>query len=179
MSSLRVFISINFDNYIKNKIYDCMQKLKQCATRGNFTRRENLHLTLVFIGETFNINALKKAMDTVCVSTFDININGFGCFHRDEGDIFWIGVEKNAVLNTIYNNFYSALKTEGFILETREFKPHVSLGRRVSLYDNFDINAFAKTIQPICMIVENISLMKSERVNSCLTYTEIYNKQLI
>lgn len=178
---MRLFIAINFNEEIKDKLCNIMQRLKQSASSGNFTHRENLHLTVVFIGEVppEKINSVKAAMDKLYGEPFMLSINGLGYFKRDEGNIYWIGVEKNDTLSSINNQLSAELTKAGFTIEKREFKPHLTLGRKVILDNNFYSNEFAKCIPAMTMKADKISLMKSERINGKLTYTEIYSNKLI
>jgi RNA 2',3'-cyclic 3'-phosphodiesterase len=174
---MRLFIAIQFTEEIKNQLCSSIERLKKDAVQGNFTLRENLHLTLVFIGETEKVKEVERAMDAVQMEPFLLNIGGFGKFNRDGGDIYWIGIEKDEKLLSIYKQLLSALTKAGFRLESREYNPHLTLGREVILKDGFDRSAFENAVPKMNMKVEKISLMKSERVNGKLTYTEIYCKR--
>ena len=173
---MRLFIAINFTEEVKNQLCNAIGHLKEYAVQGNFTRRENLHLTLVFIGETTKVDEVKRAVDFVQMEPFTLKIGGLGEFRRDGGDIYWVGVEKNGILSKIYSQLYAELTKAGFQLENRDFKPHLTLGREVILQDGVDHTAFEKAIPEMSMKVEKISLMKSERVNGALSYTEIYKR---
>jgi 2'-5' RNA ligase len=177
---MRLFIAINFDDAIKDNIFDTIQKLESHASRGNFTHKENLHITLVFLGEVpgERIGAVKQAMDSLKADSFRLVLKGLGCFKRNGGDIYWIGMEKNSSLTEIYNKLCSLLARAGFSIESREYKPHLTLGREVHMEESFYKRAFSDAIMPIDINVEKISLMKSERINGRLTYTEIYTKYL-
>ena len=48
---MRLFTAIVLSDAAKNEIFQLVCNMKQNAVRGNFTRRENLHVTLVFLGE--------------------------------------------------------------------------------------------------------------------------------
>ncbi|HHV99951.1 MAG TPA: RNA 2',3'-cyclic phosphodiesterase [Clostridiaceae bacterium] len=175
---MRLFIAINFDDQMKNRLHEITQKLKSVSNRGNFTRKENFHLTVVFIGETNKINIVKQIMDKICAEPFDITIGRLGKFQRNGGDIYWVGVENNEYLSAIYNQLAEELASAGFNIEKRSFRPHLTLGREVILSEKFDEKAFSNTISPMTIRVERISLMKSERINGVLTYTEVYGKEL-
>jgi len=177
---MRLFIAINFNEQIKNFIYDVIQKFKTYTLKGNFTLKDNLHLTLVFLGEIpyEKVEFIQDAMDSVNMDKFKLLIKGIGSFKRNGGDIFWIGVERNKNIFELYNNLYEELTKRGFAIESREFKPHLTIGREVALKDGFDKDAFADTIGQISVNVDKISLMKSERINGKLVYTEIYAKPL-
>jgi 2'-5' RNA ligase len=95
---MRLFVAVNFEDPIKDKLYEIVQNLKKYSKRGNFTRRENLHLTIVFIGQTNRLNDIKQIIDKIQAKSFDISISGFGRFKRYGGDIYWMGIEKNCML---------------------------------------------------------------------------------
>ena len=48
---MRLFIAIKFNAKVINDLVKLQAELKDCGAEGNFTRPENLHLTLAFIGE--------------------------------------------------------------------------------------------------------------------------------
>lgn len=48
---MRLFIEINFNEDIIEDLVRLQAEFKRCRVAGNFTKPENLHLTLVFIGE--------------------------------------------------------------------------------------------------------------------------------
>ena len=175
---MRLFIAINLNKELKDGLCHTMQRLKEHTLQGIFTLRENLHLTLVFIGETTKASSIRQAMDKVRVKPFSMSIGGLGRFRRDDGDIYWIGVEKNDALFEIYSELYQELTIAGFSLEKGKFKPHLTLARRVVLRDGFDMDFFTKSVPSVTIQADNISLMKSERINGKLTYTEIYKRSL-
>ncbi|MDF2486250.1 MAG: hypothetical protein K0R46_2418, partial [Herbinix sp.] len=135
--------------------------------------------TVNFIGETKRLTEVKEAMSRVLgkpdATQFTLSIDGFGRFKRDDGDIYWIGVEKDQVLWTIQQELVKELKEAGFFdIDDRDYKPHLTLGRRIKVDKNFDSKAFGESIQPMQMRVSKISLMKSERIEGKLTYTEVF-----
>ena len=137
--------------------------------------KNNLHLTLVFLGEVEpgDVDPIIKALDNVEYKKFDISFNMLGKFSRRDGDFVWLGMDKEksdlARLNTLVCR---ELRKLGFRQE--KFTPHITLGRRVVLKEDL------ASIQAdgISTRVERISLMLSERVDNVLTYTEIYSKNL-
>lgn len=175
---MRLFFAINFDDKVKNSIYNVIEELKNTSLQGNFTHRENIHLTVIFIGETGNIESVKKTLDNISANPFNITLSGLGIFRRDGGDIYWIGVEQNEKLTDIYNQLFKELTHEGFFIEKRDYKPHLTLARKVIIDKSFNKNEFSRKIPHMVMEVNKISLMKSETVNGRLTYTEIYKREL-
>jgi 2'-5' RNA ligase len=48
---MRLFFAITFPDRIKTALADISQRLQAQLPSGHWTRRENYHLTLVFLGE--------------------------------------------------------------------------------------------------------------------------------
>jgi len=188
---LRLFISINCDDKVKNQLLSVQEKIKSQSVKGSFTRPENLHLTLIFIGEisvhapvsqdprpqtpvpiitSVIENALKPPIDPFTL-TFSIT----GCFTHSNKELWWIGVDRNDThfdnIKTIRRRIADGLFSEGINFDNRPFNPHITLGREIK-HDSPIIIPKQEIIYP----VNRISLMKSERVRGILTYTEIYGK---
>ncbi|MDO5297728.1 MAG: 2'-5' RNA ligase family protein [bacterium] len=49
---MRLFIAINFDEATKEAAAASAKLLQQHSLRGNFSSRDNYHITLAFLGET-------------------------------------------------------------------------------------------------------------------------------
>jgi 2'-5' RNA ligase len=170
---MRLFIAVMFNDEIKTGLTRCLEDLKSISEKGNFIKPENLHLTLVFIGETNDFTAVKNVLDKIDGKSFNISIFGLGKFKRYGGGTYWVGVNKSNELDRLYDALSSSLISEGFNLDKRDFKPHITLGREVKIPDKTSVRIPAMSMQ-----VNKISIMKSERVNGKLTYTEVYGKEL-
>ena len=57
---MRLFIAIQFEEKILDAITDFQDDLKAQGVTGNYTLRENLHITLAFIGEYGNPDDLRR-----------------------------------------------------------------------------------------------------------------------
>lgn len=170
---MRLFIAINFTEDVKNCLSEAVGKLEECSVSGNFTQRENLHMTLVFLGEVRDMMPAIHVMDRHLDKKTELTVSGLGSFRREQGDIYWAGVKENPMLKKYYRKLCAALKKEGFRIEDRQFRPHITLGRQVILRREPNI-----LISDITMPVDSISLVKSERVNGRIRYTEVYVRDL-
>ncbi|WP_040197081.1 RNA 2',3'-cyclic phosphodiesterase [Candidatus Soleaferrea massiliensis] len=175
---MRLFIAINFEEDVKDQLCGIMRRLKPGLIQGNLTRRENLHLTLAFIGETTRVASVRSAMNAISAKAFTLSMSGFGRFKRSGGDIYWIGVTACGELETLYGQLFKNLTKAGFQLEDRPFRPHLTLGRQMVPEPGFDADAFAKSVPELIQQVSSISLMKSQRIQGKLVYTEVYRKSL-
>ncbi|MDR0310908.1 MAG: RNA 2',3'-cyclic phosphodiesterase [Acidobacteriota bacterium] len=170
---MRLFIAINFNDDTKNGLFALCDELRANSKRGKFSLPENLHLTLVFLGEcdAKQTDAVKAIMDSTNFEPFDLTIERIGRFKRDGGDIWWAGVRESKALLDLQRNLTAALSAEGFSLDKRKYSPHITLGREIiTKADHRHIKEFGET-------VSSIELMKSERIGGKLTYTAIYSKR--
>jgi len=174
----RLFISVNCDDKVKKQLISVQEKIKAQSVKGSFSLPENLHLTLIFIGETpedkiqliasIIENALKPPFDP-----FTLNFSTTGCFTHSNKELWWIGVDRNDTclntLKTIRRRIADGLYSEDINFDNRPFNPHITLGREVK-HDTPIIIPKQNIMYP----VNRVSLMKSERIRGILTYTEIY-----
>lgn len=176
---MRLFIAVTMESAIKDKLCAMAKSLAESSLTGSFTRRENMHLTLAFIGETTRLSAVKAAVDSVQAPPFALMIGGAGRFRRNDGDIWWVGARRDPTLTGVQRQVVEALSSRGIAVDGKEFTPHLTLGRRIHLRPDFDRAAFTASIPVMEMPVEKISLMKSEFANGRLKYTEMYAKRLL
>lgn len=174
---MRLFMAINFNNDTRSRLLSLRDELRSHAERGNFSLPENLHLTLVFLGECSagQSSAIKSVMDKVVFEPFDIQVERVGRFKRDDphrasGDTWWAGLHGSKPLLDLQQTLTDKLTAEGFSLDKREYKPHITLGREVVT------DAVPWKMDPFGERVGQVDLMKSERMNGKLTYTSIYRR---
>lgn len=122
---MRLFVAICFDEPCKDVLCAAIAGLKSHARQGNFSRRENLHLTLAFLGETNRLAAAKQALQSIHTEPFSIELAGLGCFQRSGSGLWWMGVAENKALAALQQQVVTALA--GFSLEKRAFRPHLTL----------------------------------------------------
>ena len=173
---MRLFIAINFPDEIKATVAEIRNGLKEAALRGNFSSDENLHLTLVFLGECDfqQMKAVKAVMGDLLFPTFTLMLDKIGYFKRDGGHTWWIGLKDSKSLSDLQANLSECLRQNGFMLENRSFAPHITVGREVKMQPEY----VQPKVQQVGFHVTSIELMKSERINGKLTYTPVYSKML-
>ena len=174
---MRLFIAINFPAEIKAAIAKIRAGLKETAFRGNFSLDENLHLTLVFLGEcdVREVKAVKEVLDDTLFSKITLMLDKVGYFKRDGGDTWWIGMKENKSLSDLQADLSERLRQKGFMSENRKYFPHVTIGREVKMRSGL----VRPKVPQVSFNVTSIELMKSERINDKLTYTPVYSKRTI
>lgn len=182
MIEVRVFYAVEFDEGTREYIYEKQQIVEKFCTDGKFTRKENIHLTLQFMGELKSeekVKLIKSLDDAVKIKKrFIINISEIGRFEKRDGSILWIGIKKYDRITSIYNNLQWNLKKAGYKVESRPYKPHITIGRKVNFDRNFDDVKkevyFSKNVY-----INKISLMETIQNNGILNYYPIYSIKLI
>lgn len=171
---MRLFIAINFDDETKENLITVQDRLRKLG-RGNFSRPENLHLTLVFLGEIApeRVSDICRLMNQITIPELHLSFDHVGRFKRDGGDIWWIGLAPNNALFDLQKDLVGKLRYEGFSIESRSFSPHITLARRVVLNEEPEKDRILKT--PFSTDVNKISLMLSHKLDGKLTYTEQYS----
>ncbi|MCL1818920.1 MAG: RNA 2',3'-cyclic phosphodiesterase [Spirochaetaceae bacterium] len=176
---MRLFIAVNFDDEVKRGIQKLQEKLRARASRGKFSRPDNLHLTLAFLGETpeERLDAVSEILESVNSPPFDISFNRTGFFRRSRKELWWLGADPAApgisILKTMQAQLIQHLEKENFSVDTRPFNPHITLGREIASAAPIVLDCPAISVH-----VDRISLMKSENIRGMLIYTELRQRCL-
>ena len=166
---MRLFVALLFSDDFKNTLSGMARAMRRAGVTGSFTRTENLHLTLAFIGETDRAEEAKAALSSVSLPPVKLTLAGTGRF----GDLLWAGLEKTEALMLTASTVASVLSANGFRLEKRAFTPHITLVRRTSA--GFQIPFECPCVS---MTARRISLMSSDLSGGRPVYTEIYSRAL-
>lgn len=176
---MRVFFAIELDDGIKDYLSEIQQEVKSHCISGNFTFKENFHLTLRFIGEqnVQQVEKLKQLLkDVACNSDFELRLDKLGSFNKGNRSIIWTGLEKSLHLQELYNNMENTLFQTGYQKEERSYNPHITLAREVKMENIGFIEKME--IEQLNVKVVSISLMESKRVNNKLAYVPLERAEL-
>ena len=161
---MRLFIAIQLSEEMRKALVDCLHDLKKQGVEGNYVPAQNLHLTLAFIGEYRDPEQVKQILASVPLPAFRLALSEKGNF----GNILWAGVKGNQKLKTYVRDLRAALKNAGIPFEDDRFTPHITLIRKVSARNPYQIH-----LPKAEMEVKRASLMKSETKNGKVTYREV------
>jgi 2'-5' RNA ligase len=164
---MRLFIAIQFEQTIHEALTDFQEELKSRGVRGNYTRTENLHLTLAFIGEYGNPDEVLDAMEEAEFKPIEISLDGVGNF----GDLFWVGLKDNPELTAYVKRLRRALSDADIPFDKKKFSPHITLVRRGQLLRE-DAIAITKTPEG-AMHASRVALMRYDLEKAVMIYTEV------
>ena len=127
---MRAFFALSPDAEVRESLAALGRDVaRRC--RGRAVSPENAHLTLAFIGDIDKsaLPVLQRVGDGVPKSGFDVNFDSLGAW-RASG-VAWIAPSVlPPALQKLHAALAKALAEAGFTLETRPFRPHVTLARR-------------------------------------------------
>ena len=107
-------------------------------------------------------------MDALEESNFrpiSISLEGVGSF----GDIFWAGISENRALMSYVKRLRKVLSDHGIPFDRKRFNPHITLVRKAAYNKGLPTVSIHKKE----MMVERISLMRSDRGKHGMIYTEV------
>jgi 2'-5' RNA ligase len=130
---IRAFIAVDLDDPVIEKVCNVVEILKSRITEIRWLRKENLHLTLKFLGNIAESQvepitaALRHPLGLFSPCT--ISAKGLGVFPDfRRPKILWVGLTGDQLVQ-LAAEIESALMPNGFTPENRAFTPHLTIGR--------------------------------------------------
>lgn len=92
---------------------------------------ENLHLTLVFLGNCPEpvLEAAHEGFEALREKGFPLSLQGLGLFGKAKPHTAWAGVAPSAALARLQAKLATIARRAGCEVDGRKFVPHVTLGR--------------------------------------------------
>jgi 2'-5' RNA ligase len=132
---LRTFLALDLDGAILDRLDEARTEIDDPRSKVRWVARENLHLTLRFLGEVSD-----EMIAGVCelaagaagqVGAFDFDVRGIACIPpRGQIRMIWAQIDdptgEMAALHEILSAELSGL---GLKEDARSFKPHVTIAR--------------------------------------------------
>ncbi len=133
--NLRLFIALEFPVEVQQKIYDSLEPIRQATNEFRWVKRENIHLTLRFLGGIDE--ALVSKIHTVLrrqsrvQAPFELIVGGLDAFpNLTKPRTLWVSAaDEGNYCRELKNEIDRLLLEVGFEKETQKFIPHVTVGR--------------------------------------------------
>jgi RNA 2',3'-cyclic 3'-phosphodiesterase len=130
---MRLFFALPLPSEVKETLRPLLDEARKVSGGGvGFTKPEQLHFTLAFLGEQPGPEEALAAGESLReVPRFELVLSGVGAFPSTmRPRVLWIGVTGGAAeLIAAAERLQRALRERGFTLEERKFRPHLTLGR--------------------------------------------------
>ena len=171
---MRLFVAIELDEPFRKHLIKLQESLRPNLPHVSFTKPENLHLTLKFIGEVEEkkVPALCDALSAVTrEGSFLLNYTGLD-FLPERGPIRIIAaaVDGGDKLLALQKGIEEACTTQNIPRENRRFRAHITLAR--------DRRGMPRSKKPkvdenvnAAMTVSEFVLMQSKLANKGSQYT--------
>ncbi len=132
---MRTFISINMTDALHQSISKIQNRLNTNAVGIRWTRAENCHLTLQFLGdipeETVKPLSIALTNAGLTIQPFTAELKGIGQFPvRNPLSVLWIGVDQgNQEMRNLEKAIRNPLVECGIKFDKKPFSPHLTIGR--------------------------------------------------
>lgn len=165
---MRLFIAIPFSEEFKGELIRVQNEMRSNGVRGNYSRAENLHVTVAFLGEVADPAPAMRALESVPLPVLRLTSAGLGNF----GELLWVGLRKNPALEEYVAQVRHALDVAGVAYDRKAFRPHITLVRKADWPYQVLVEELAEAPR-VRMTVDRVCLMKSERLNGKLVYSVV------
>lgn len=167
---MRVFIAIELPPEIKTALATLQDELQQARADVSWTKPDNFHLTLKFLGEVeaARIAGITNACADAAthVSAFSLHLQKTGVFpNLKQPKVLWVGLAgEGDTLQQLHRRVEENLQSLGFAKEARAFNPHLTLGRVKSLANIATVTAklLAYPLPEFSFHVHELVVMQSQ-----------------
>ena len=136
-AAYRTFIAIELPVNVREEITRHIARLREQIpdARASWVGKENLHLTLKFLGdvpvEKIQSVSAATAKAAALVHPFELTVNGCGAFPpQGQPKVLWIGIDDaSRSLDRLHHELEEQCAFAGFPREVRPFHPHLTIAR--------------------------------------------------
>lgn len=124
---MRAFVALD----LPQEALDSLEALVAELSAGRIVARENLHLTLAFLGDREDalIEAIADELRQLRLRPIEFGFNGLGSFGKGKAGGLWVNVEASDALAGLQKKVRRAADDAGLALPRERFRPHVTLAR--------------------------------------------------
>jgi len=124
---MRLFVALS----LPDPVAQSLMLIQGGVPGARWQRREQLHLTLRFIGEVDGRDAaaLDDALAGIVAPAFSLQLHGVGQFGNKLPHALWAAARKNEALEHLQRKVDNAIRRVGRPQDAHKFMPHVSLAR--------------------------------------------------
>ncbi len=163
---MRLFVGISPSDDVRRSLVQMQDFLSRHGVSGAYLTPENLHMTLAFIGEFPESDAVLDAMEGVKFDPFGIEYDHIGTFRES---IIWGGIQSSEPLEKLVKRLRYELNKADIPFDHARFVPHFTLARHADFSHGFP----SVEIEPVSMTVDQMVLFRSVRGKNGMVYTPI------
>lgn len=193
---MRAFIAIELSNEIRGSLAQIESHLKYSGADVKWVEKDNIHLTLKFLGEITEEKSekIKYILDEIAKQTkpFELSLKiseegsapFLGAFpNLDHPRVIWVGLDKGAAESRLAaEKVDDALLKIGFQKESRPFAAHLTIGRVRSPKNKEALKEKISNLQfkaYSLQLIDAITLFQSSLTPKGPIYTKIHESKLM
>ena len=151
---MRLFLALELAPELIHALELAITPVQEQAPGIAWVHAEKRHVTLKFLGEVPGDRLERVVAFTETVATqhrpFSVELGGLGAFPNfRRARVVWIGVAHEARLELLQHDLEVAGESEGFQIEGRAFRPHVTLARVQGPLDAEHVRPLARAARAI------------------------------
>ena len=176
---MRVFVALELPQKTKDNLERSAHQFAEYANGGNFVPKDNYHVTLHFLGnvQPSDLIYIQSAMDSIKdLPAPELAITQFAMLRAS--DIVCAKLRQNAELVTLHDQLGERLETNGFEVEHRAFRAHVTLIRKKSFVMPFSEVTKNVDVYNMPFVANSVVLYESVFNETGVTYRELYKVTL-
>ena len=160
-------------------VTDALEAVQEDLRIGRLVPPEDMHLTLVFLGELRepDLAEVHDAFEGVGPPGFDLRLRGLGLFGGGQPRSIHAVVEESPALRHLQSKLERAARNAGIDIARRRFVPHVTIarlkGRREEASEAAEFVARRSLVQPPPFRVEAFALYSSHLRRDGPVYDEL------
>jgi 2'-5' RNA ligase len=130
---MRLFLAIELPADVRSHLVEVRRRLEGALPKVSYTRAENLHLTLKFLGEVEpkRVDAITESLGMISTARIELSASGIECF-PNRGPVRIIAAALDGTirpLRALVKAIEQRCKFLGFAKEQRAYRPHVTIAR--------------------------------------------------
>jgi len=179
---IRTFIALEIADVIKEQLTHIQRQLMNKGAELKWIKKENIHLTLKFLGEIDenNHNKIFELMNHASenAGSLNLSLSELGMFPDEKRpNTIWVGIggEVEEVRQLAERCDYY-LSTIGFEKSKNNFKPHLTIGRikKITNKKQFISEVNDIKVSRAAFRVKKLHVVKSELMPAGAVYTNIH-----
>ena len=163
---MRLFIALRPSGEFRAALSVLQDRLREAGVSGRWLNPSGFHMTLAFVGEwPEDISPFLPAVDP----PFSVTLSRIGVFR--ESKVLWAAPEPSEELGSLAEKVRSSLAENGIPFDPKPFVPHITLGRKPIVPEEFDFSEII--VPPAVMTVRDVFLYRSDRGENGMVYSVV------
>jgi 2'-5' RNA ligase len=184
---MRLFFAIELGDALLDLLEEKTAPLRAEAPELAWVDRDHRHLTLKFLGNVgAEAEAKLAAAADLAASRHDpleMSVGEIGAFPNfRRARVVWIGVEQEPRLELLHHDLELACEQQGFEVEGRPFRPHITLARLRAPVSVDRLRALARVARTVrvkaTVLVDHITLFESTLAPTGARYRRVHAASL-